>query len=74
MVTPAIAAGTALVGAFGTAATLYRKGGVSVEAVNTHADDFTNNMVTIRAEERVALALRQPLGLVKLTLSSTPAA
>ncbi|MDV8005039.1 MULTISPECIES: phage major capsid protein [unclassified Rhodococcus (in: high G+C Gram-positive bacteria)] len=74
VVTPAIAAGTALVGAFGTAATLYRKGGVSVEAVNTHADDFTNNMVTIRAEERVALALRQPLGLVKLTLSSTPAA
>lgn len=72
VVTPAIAAGTVLVGAFGTAATLYRKGGVSVEATNSHDDDFTNNLVTIRAEERVALAVRQPLGFVKLTLSSTP--
>lgn len=74
VVTPAIAAGTVAVGAFGSAATLYRKGGVSVEATNSNEDDFTNNLVTIRAEERVALAVRQPLGFVKLTLSNTPAA
>lgn len=74
VVSPSIAAGTVLVGAFGSAATLYRKGGVSVEATNAHEDDFTNNLVTIRAEERVALAVRQPLGFVKLTLSATPAA
>lgn len=72
VVTPAIAAGTVLVGAFGAAATLYRKGGVRVESTNSHDDDFTNNLVTIRAEERVALAVRQPLGFVKLTLG-TPA-
>ncbi|RDI13456.1 HK97 family phage major capsid protein [Rhodococcus sp. AG1013] len=71
VVTPAIAAGTVLVGAFSQAATLYRKGGVRVEATNSHDDDFTNNLVTIRAEERVALAVRRPLGLVKLTLSNS---
>ena len=68
VVTPAIAAGTVLVGAFSQAATLYRKGGVRVEATNSHDTDFTNNLVTIRAEERVALAVRRPLGLVKVTL------
>ncbi|MGF7125019.1 phage major capsid protein [Rhodococcus sp. BE178] len=70
VVTPAIAAGTVLVGAFAQSATLYRKGGVRVEATNSHTDDFTNNLVTIRAEERVALAVRRPLGLVKLTLGT----
>ena len=72
VVTPAITAGTALVGAFGMAATLYRKGGVRVEATNSNATDFTSNLVTIRAEERIALAVRQPLGFCKLTLSATP--
>ena len=70
VVTPAIAAGTVLVGAFSQAATLYRKGGVRVEATNSHDTDFTNNLVTIRAEERVALAVRRPLGLVKVTLDA----
>ena len=70
VVTPAIAAGTALVGAFSQSSTLYRKGGVRVEATNSHVDDFTNNLVTIRAEERVALAVRRPLGLVKVTLTT----
>ena len=68
VVTPAIAAGTVLVGAFAQAATLYRKGGIRVESTNSHDDDFTNNLVTIRAEERIALAVRRPLGLCKLTL------
>ena len=68
VVTPAITAGTVLVGAFSQSSTLYRKGGIRVEATNSHDDDFTNNLVTIRAEERVALAVRRPLGLVKLTL------
>jgi HK97 family phage major capsid protein len=72
VVTPAIAAGTALVGAFKMATTLYRKGGVRVESTNSHVDDFTNNLIVIRAEERVALAVRVPLGLCKLTLDWTP--
>lgn len=70
VVTPAIAQGTAVVGAFQQAATLYRKGGVRVESTNTHASDFTNNLVTIRAEERVALAVRHPAAFVKVTFAA----
>lgn len=71
VVTPAISAGTVLVGAFAQAATLYRKGGVRVESTNSHASDFTSNLITTRAEERVALAVRRPAGFVKLTLGTT---
>ena len=70
VVTPAIAAGTVLVGAFKASSTLYRKGGVRVESTNSEGNDFTNNKVTIRAEERIALAVRQPAGLVKVTLGT----
>ena len=70
VVTPAIAAGTVLVGAFQQSSTLYRKGGVRVESTNSEGNDFTNNKVTIRAEERIALAVRQPAGLVKVTLGT----
>jgi HK97 family phage major capsid protein len=69
VVTPAIAQGTALVGSFAQAATVYRKGGVRVESTNSHASDFTSNLVTVRAEERVAMAVRRPSGLVKVTLT-----
>lgn len=70
VVTPAIDAGTVLVGAFRQSSTLYRKGGVRVESTNSEGNDFTNNKVTVRAEERVALATRVPAGLVKVTLGT----
>lgn len=71
VVTPAIEKGKALVGAFSLAATVYRKGGVRVEATNSHSDDFTNNLVTIRAEERIALACRYPAGIVEVTFAAS---
>lgn len=58
--TPAITAGTALVGAFRSAAQVFRKGGIRVEATNSHDDYFIRNLVAIRAEERVALAVYRP--------------
>ena len=69
VVTPAIAAGTALVGAFAQSASVISKSGITVEAVNTDEDDFTNNRITIRGERRLALAVRRPAGFVKVTLS-----
>lgn len=70
VVTSAIAAGTVLVGAGKQGATVYRKGGVRVEATNSNEDDFNYNRISIRAEERIALAVRKPSAFVKVTLSN----
>lgn len=69
-VSAAVASGTILVGAFKTCASVVTNGGVSVEAVNTNEDDFVKNLMTIRAEERLALAVRRPAGFKKLTKAS----
>jgi HK97 family phage major capsid protein len=65
--TPSIVAGTALVGAFGTMAQFFRRGGLRVEASNSHQDFFIKNLVAIRAEERGALAVYRPGAFGKVT-------
>lgn len=60
VVTTRIAAGTALVGAFASSAQVFRKGGLTLDATNSHSDDFAYNRTAIRAEERVALAVYRP--------------
>jgi HK97 family phage major capsid protein len=66
-VTPSIVANTALVGAFGTMSQVFRKGGIRVEASNSHQDYFVKNLVAIRAEERLALAVYRPGAFGKVT-------
>lgn len=66
-VTPAVTASQIVVGAFKTCGSVVQKGGVSVQAVNTNEDDFVKNLMTIRAEERLALAVRRPAGFKVLT-------
>ena len=73
MVSSAVPVGTALVGAFGSAAMLFRKGGVRVDIANQNADDFEYNRVTIRAEERVGLAVYVPQAFAKVTLAAAAA-
>jgi HK97 family phage major capsid protein len=68
IVTAAVSAGTAVVANFNQAATVYRKGGVRVESTNSDAGKFTSNIITTRIEERVALAVRLPAAVVKVTL------
>ncbi|UGL61818.1 major capsid protein [Microbacterium phage Franklin22] len=70
VVTPAIAAGTVLVGAFGTEAQLFRKGGVQVDSTNSNEDDFKFNRIALRAEERILLAVYRPAAFVKVTLTA----
>ncbi len=70
-VSTAVAAKTIVVGAFKTCGSVVSNGGVSVEATNTNEDDFVKNLMTIRAEERLALAVRRPAGFVKLTQATT---
>jgi HK97 family phage major capsid protein len=66
-VTPSIVANTALVGAFGTMSQVFRRGGLRVEASNSHQDFFIKNLVAIRAEERLALAVYRPGAFGKVT-------
>ena len=57
---PAVTDGTAIVGAFKTGGQLFRKGGVTVQATNSHAANFVSNITSIRAELSVALAYYRP--------------
>ena len=61
-VTTAVDADEIIVGAFKACASVVTNGGVSIEAVNTDQDDFVKNLMTIRCEERLALAVRRPAG------------
>jgi HK97 family phage major capsid protein len=55
-----VAADTFLVGAFSQAYTVYNREGVVVEMSESDADNFTKNLITIRAERRLALATEVP--------------
>lgn len=67
VITSAIVANTALVGCFMTAAQLFRKGGLRVEATNSHSDWFIFNKIAIRAEERLALVCYREAAFGKVT-------
>lgn len=58
--TTAMTTGDALVGAFAQAAQVFRKGGLVVEASNSHADYFQRGVTAIRAVRRSALAVYRP--------------
>ena len=72
VVTSRIAANTALVGAFGTMAQVFYRGGLTVEASNSHADFFQKNLTAIRAERRLALAVYRPQAFHAITALQTP--
>ena len=48
------------VGAFGMAGTIHNREGVVVEMSDSDGDNFTKNLITIRAERRLALANEVP--------------
>lgn len=66
VVTPAIAAGTMIVGNFTAGASVITKGGTVVETGHD-GDDFSHNRVTVRVEERLALAVYEPKAFCKIT-------
>ena len=66
----AVTADQIIVGAFKTCGSVVTKGGITVESTNSDEDDFTKNLMTIRAEERLALAVRRPAGFKLITKAS----
>ncbi len=69
VVTPAIAANTALLGDFATAAALYAYDDLILRITDSHADYFIKNLLAVLAEERLALAIFVPQALVKVALA-----
>jgi HK97 family phage major capsid protein len=72
--TPAIAEGTALIGAFGTGAQIYDRESPSIRISEQHADFFVRNAIVILAEQRLALAVKRPEAFVKVSFDGAPAA
>jgi HK97 family phage major capsid protein len=62
--TNAMPQGEFMVGAFDMAAQVFDREDSGVEVSTEDADNFTKNMVTIRAEERLALAVYRPQSFV----------
>ena len=60
--------GTALAGDFQRGAMLGYREDANIQISSEHADYFVRNLLAIRAEERVLLAIRQPSAFAKVTL------
>jgi|GEM_PF-314053 len=73
VITRAIAGDTWLAGAFAQAATLYDREQANIRFADQNEDDFIKNLVTILAEERLALAVKRPEAFVKGTFDTPPA-
>lgn len=66
VVTTAVPVGGAVVGAFKLGATVFYRNGLTVDATNSNENDFELNLITLRAEQRLALAILRPLAFVKM--------
>ncbi len=70
--TPAIAEGTALVGAFGTGAQLYDREQANIRISEQHSDFFVRNAIVVLAEQRLALAVKRPEAFVSVDFDAEP--
>lgn len=70
VITPAVAAGTVVVGAWKAGGMVFRKGGITVDSTNSDGEKFRSNISTIRAEERLGLAVFRPAAFNRVTLSA----
>jgi HK97 family phage major capsid protein len=56
----AMVAGNVWVGSLSQAATLHTREGIAVDLSDSDGDNFTKNLITIRAERRLALTVEKP--------------
>ena len=64
---PAGGGSVVLVGDFSTASFVSNTNGIQVSMTNSNEDDFIYNRVTVRAERRIAVAVRMPSAFTVLT-------
>lgn len=57
----AMVAGKVWVGSLSQAATLHPREGIAVDLSDSDGDNFTKNLITIRAERRLALTVEKPI-------------
>lgn len=55
-----VEAGKVVIGSFRQAATIYTRQGVTVDLSESDSDNFTKNLITVRAERRLALTVDRP--------------
>jgi HK97 family phage major capsid protein len=67
VLTPAITAGTALVGDFVLYSTIWRRNGIKIDVTDSHSDFFIYDKLVIRAEERLALQIKRGSAFVQAT-------
>ena len=66
-----VSQGTFIVGAFKLGASVVEKGGTRIEMTNSDQNDFIRNIVTVRCESRLVLAVRYPAAFVKGTIQTS---
>ena len=71
MTTNNISSGTFLVGS-SRLATIWERSAVTIEISTEHSDFFTKNLVAIRCEERLALAVTRPSGFITGSFTTSP--
>lgn len=64
-------AGVALLGDFTLGATLFERSGVRLLMTDSHASNFTSNILTLLAEMRAALVVWRPSAFCKVTFNGT---
>jgi HK97 family phage major capsid protein len=70
VITTAMAQGTAAVGGFQECAQIFRRNGIVLDMTNSNNNDFETDLITLKAEERLALAVYRPAGFGKVTLTA----
>lgn len=70
VITTAVPQGTVLVGGFKECGQIFRRSGITLDMTNSNNNDFETDLVTLKAEERLALAVYRPAGFGKVTLTA----
>jgi HK97 family phage major capsid protein len=70
VITTAVAQGTVLVGGFQECGQIFRRQGITLDMTNSNNNDFETDLITLKAEERLALAVYRPAGFGKVLLTA----